>query len=114
MSIYNNIATDIKRFYKNVTITQGSQGYEISLDQRKLKTPGGNLFLVPTEGLALAVQNEWDSQEETIKKYNMHIVRFKGSNEYMLNFLFYFRHLYATYQLIIRRTGKRKQLSMVC
>ncbi|CAD5124207.1 DgyrCDS12506 [Dimorphilus gyrociliatus] len=61
----NYSTKDIKRFYKNVTVTQGSNGYEINLDQRKLKTPGGNLFIVPTEALALAVLNEWESQEDT-------------------------------------------------
>lgn len=52
-----------------------SGGYEINLDQRKLKTPMGNLFRVPSEALALGVAMEWDSQEATIKRHLMHLVR---------------------------------------
>ncbi|KAA0188965.1 ATP synthase mitochondrial F1 complex assembly [Fasciolopsis buskii] len=69
----------IKKFYKNVSIAQvsgsGPSGleYEIQLDQRKLRTPGGKPFLVPYETLALAVAQEWDSQKDTIKRHCMHL-----------------------------------------
>uniref|UniRef100_A0ABM5FC63 ATP synthase mitochondrial F1 complex assembly factor 2 n=1 Tax=Pogona vitticeps TaxID=103695 RepID=A0ABM5FC63_9SAUR len=62
-----------KRFYKNVTISQGEGGFEINLDHRKLKTPQAKLFTVPSETLALAVATEWDSQKDTIKSYTMHL-----------------------------------------
>lgn len=48
--------------------------YEINLDRRKLKTPGGKLFTVPNEALAIAVATEWDAQRETLKFYTMHLV----------------------------------------
>ncbi|TPP58410.1 ATP synthase mitochondrial F1 complex assembly factor [Fasciola gigantica] len=69
----------IKKFYKNVSIAQltgsGPSGvtYEVQLDQRKLRTPGGKPFLVPHEMLALAVAQEWDSQKDTIKRHSMHL-----------------------------------------
>lgn len=47
--------------------------YEINLDKRKLKTPGGKLFTVPNEALAVAVATEWDSQRATLKFYTMHL-----------------------------------------
>ncbi|XP_063171016.1 ATP synthase mitochondrial F1 complex assembly factor 2 [Candoia aspera] len=62
-----------KRFYQNVTISQGESGFEINLDHRKLKTPQAKLFTVPSETLALAVATEWDSQRDTIKFYTMHL-----------------------------------------
>ncbi|XP_067317607.1 ATP synthase mitochondrial F1 complex assembly factor 2 [Anolis sagrei] len=62
-----------KRFYQDVTISQGEGGFEISLDHRKLKTPQAKLFTVPSETLALAVATEWDSQRDTIKPYTMHL-----------------------------------------
>ncbi|XP_006901265.1 PREDICTED: ATP synthase mitochondrial F1 complex assembly factor 2-like [Elephantulus edwardii] len=62
-----------KRFYQNVTITQGEGGFEINLDHRKLKTPQAKLFTVPNEALATAVATEWDSQQDTIKFYTMHL-----------------------------------------
>lgn len=48
--------------------------YEINLDRRKLKTPGGKLFTVPNEALAVAVATEWDAQRDTLKFYTMHLV----------------------------------------
>ncbi|KAK2492701.1 hypothetical protein MC885_002873 [Smutsia gigantea] len=65
--------TERKRFYQNVSITQGEGGFEINLDHRKLKTPQAKLFTVPSEALATAVATEWDSQQDTIKFYTMHL-----------------------------------------
>lgn len=48
--------------------------FEITLDQRKLKTPKGNLFVVDNEPLALAVATEWNSQKNNIIRSNMHLV----------------------------------------
>lgn len=50
--------------------------FEINLDRRKLKTPGGKLFTVPSEALAIAVATEWDAQKDTLKFYTMHLVRY--------------------------------------
>ncbi|XP_062967046.1 ATP synthase mitochondrial F1 complex assembly factor 2 isoform X2 [Cynocephalus volans] len=65
--------TERKRFYQNVSITQSEGGFEINLDHRKLKTPQAKLFTVPSEALAIAVATEWDSQQDTIKFYTMHL-----------------------------------------
>eukprot|EP00070_Physeter_catodon_P048876 XP_028355770.1 ATP synthase mitochondrial F1 complex assembly factor 2 isoform X4 [Physeter catodon] len=62
-----------KRFYQNVSITQGEGGFEINLDHRKLRTPQAKLFTVPSEALAVAVATEWDCQQDTIKTYTMHL-----------------------------------------
>ncbi|XP_059852400.1 ATP synthase mitochondrial F1 complex assembly factor 2 isoform X2 [Lagenorhynchus albirostris] len=66
-------AAERKRFYQNVSITQGEAGFEINLDHRKLRTPQAKLFTVPSEALAVAVATEWDSQQDTIKTYTMHL-----------------------------------------
>ncbi|XP_019791372.1 ATP synthase mitochondrial F1 complex assembly factor 2 isoform X3 [Tursiops truncatus] len=66
-------AAERKRFYRNVSITQGEAGFEINLDHRKLRTPQAKLFTVPSEALAVAVATEWDSQQDTIKTYTMHL-----------------------------------------
>ncbi|XP_059388978.1 ATP synthase mitochondrial F1 complex assembly factor 2-like [Carassius carassius] len=71
---YSSATTERKKFYENVSISQGEGGlYEIILDQRKLKTPGGKLFTVPNEALAIAVATEWDIQKESLKFYTMHL-----------------------------------------
>lgn len=67
--------TYIKTFFtiSNVLIHVGGL-FEINLDRRKLKTPGGKLFTVPNEALAIAVATEWDAQKDTLKFYTMHLV----------------------------------------
>ncbi|XP_067286518.1 ATP synthase mitochondrial F1 complex assembly factor 2 [Pseudorasbora parva] len=71
---YASAITERKKFYENVSISQGEGGvFEINLDKRKLKTPGGKLFTVPNEALAIAVATEWDVQKDTLKFYTMHI-----------------------------------------
>ncbi|XP_017779376.1 PREDICTED: ATP synthase mitochondrial F1 complex assembly factor 2 [Nicrophorus vespilloides] len=62
-----------KRFYRKTGILHSGSNFEITLDQRKLKTPRGNLFLVDSEPLALAVAAEWDAQKENIVQTSMHL-----------------------------------------
>ncbi|XP_069784383.1 ATP synthase mitochondrial F1 complex assembly factor 2 isoform X1 [Narcine bancroftii] len=67
-------AAERKKFYQNVTISQGEGGvFEINLDRRKLKTPQGKLFTVPSEALAIAVATEWESQGEVLQLFTMHL-----------------------------------------
>nr|AEE62847.1 unknown [Dendroctonus ponderosae] len=55
------------------SILKSDGKFEITLDQRKLKTPKGSPFLVDTEPLALAVATEWNSQKGKIVQSKMHI-----------------------------------------
>lgn len=67
---------DRKRFYKRVSIVESSQStncYEILLDQRKLKTPLGNLITIENEFLALALAQEWHQQTKKIDLSSMHL-----------------------------------------
>jgi len=69
-------ASTRKRFYKNVSVVRniGPEGlWEVNLDARKLKTPGGKLFQVGSQKLALAIAAEWDAQKEKIDLTNMHL-----------------------------------------
>lgn len=58
------------------------------LDKTRLRTPGGNVFSVPHEGLALAVANEWESQKEHIERFTLPLVSF-GPNLLLLFHLDY-------------------------
>lgn len=60
-----------KRFYKNSSILFSDGKYEITLDQRKLKTPRGTLLTVESEPLALAIATEWNSQKDTVERSTM-------------------------------------------
>lgn len=68
-----------KRFYKRTGILQSNGKFEVTLDQRKLKTPKGNPFIVDSEPLALGVAAEWDAQKQNINQASMHLV--KSSNK---------------------------------
>lgn len=65
-----------KRFYKHTGVLSCDGQFEITLDQRKLKTPQGTVFRVKSEPLALAVALEWDSQKDRINQSNMHLVSY--------------------------------------
>ncbi|KAL6429687.1 hypothetical protein ACFW04_007539 [Cataglyphis niger] len=71
-SVVRNIAT-VKRFYKRTNILSCGDKFEITLDQRKLKTPQGRVFEVNSKPLALAVAAEWDAQKKTIDRGSMHL-----------------------------------------
>lgn len=85
-----------KRFYKKVGTVQSNKEFEVTLDNRKLKTPAGQIFRVSSEPLALAIANEWDAQDERILISSMHMVIFKSivilliNNK--LNFISFYLH----------------------
>lgn len=62
-----------KRFYKKAGIQEAEGGFQITVDNKRVKTPAGNPLIVPTKPLAMAVAVEWNSQKETIKPENMHL-----------------------------------------
>lgn len=68
------LVATIKRFYRRTNILESGDKFEITLDQRKLKTPKGRVMEASSKPLALAIALEWDSQKETINRSNMHLV----------------------------------------
>ena len=56
----------MKRFYKDVRYTQTGAGWIVALDERPLKTQGGQTQTVPSEPLAQMLAREWEAQGETI------------------------------------------------
>lgn len=63
-----------KRFYKKASlVNEGKANFEITLDSKKLKTPGGTPLTVVSEPLALAVAHEWNSQKEIVLLSQMHL-----------------------------------------
>lgn len=71
--LFPSVAAPVRRFYKRTSILQSNGKFEISLDNRKLKTPSGSTFFVESEPLAIAVSNEWMNQKENIERSNMHL-----------------------------------------
>ncbi|XP_018341606.1 PREDICTED: ATP synthase mitochondrial F1 complex assembly factor 2 [Trachymyrmex septentrionalis] len=70
--VVRNMAT-VKRFYRRTNILSSGDKFEVTLDQRKLKTPQGRIFEVNSKPLALAVAAEWDAQKGTIDRGSMHL-----------------------------------------
>lgn len=67
------LATQKKKFYKEVTLTQDNGSFEVCLDGRKLKTPAGSVVSVPSKPLALAIATEWRNQKDVIRLTDMHL-----------------------------------------
>ncbi|KAM3964864.1 ATP synthase mitochondrial F1 complex assembly factor 2 homolog l(2)k14505 [Aphomia sociella] len=69
---FQNYATR-KRFYRCTGIIQNENKWEVTLDQRRLKTPNGRVLMVNSEPLARAIAAEWDAQKDTIAQPTMHL-----------------------------------------
>lgn len=70
-----NIAVARKRFYRKSSILEAGSGFwEVTLDQKRVKTPAGQVLRVENETLALALSHEWDAQHELINMSSMHLV----------------------------------------
>jgi chaperone required for assembly of F1-ATPase len=61
----------VKRFYKEVAVTESADGYGVALDGKTIKTPGRTPILVPNRRLADAIAEEWWAQETEIRPHTM-------------------------------------------
>jgi chaperone required for assembly of F1-ATPase len=52
----------MKRFYKSVGVMPAGDGFGITLDGKRIKSPAKADFVVPSRALAEAVAAEWDAQ----------------------------------------------------
>lgn len=65
----------MKRFYKVTGVDAADGGFHVLLDGRPLKTPAACTLVLPLEGLAEAVAEEWEAQVEDIQPDIMPITR---------------------------------------
>jgi chaperone required for assembly of F1-ATPase len=56
----------MKRFWKDVSVSQEGEGWGVRLDGRPVKTPARAALAVPTQALAAAIADEWRDVGETI------------------------------------------------
>lgn len=61
----------MKRFYKQVAVVREQSGFGVQLDGRPVKTLARNELILPTQGLAQEIANEWDAQEQDIDPETM-------------------------------------------
>lgn len=60
-----------RRFYKTAAAVEAEGGFGVALDERRLRAPGGALFVAPTRALAEACAAEWEAQGEHIVPASM-------------------------------------------
>lgn len=65
----------MKRFYKEVQVAEGPDGWRVLLDGKPVKTPARHALALPTEPLAMAIAVEWQSQDEEINAVCMPLLR---------------------------------------
>ena len=64
-----------RRFYKDVGVAQADGAFQVRLDGRPVRTPGGKVLDLPTRAIAELVAEEWAAQGETIEFARMHAAR---------------------------------------
>lgn len=65
----------MKRFYETTGVDAADGGFRVLLDGRPLKTPAKRTLVIPIEGLAQAVAEEWKAQVDDIQPDIMPITR---------------------------------------
>jgi chaperone required for assembly of F1-ATPase len=68
-----------KRFWKTAHVRDTDGGWEVTLDDRPLRTPGKLPLIVSTEDLARAIAVEWDAQTGLIDPNSMPLTRAANS-----------------------------------
>ncbi len=64
-----------KRFWKDVAVVPEDGGFAVELDGRRVKTPAKVSLVLPTQGMAGAVADEWDAQTGVINPADMPFTR---------------------------------------
>ena len=64
-----------KRFWKEAAVVPAEAGFAVELDGRPIKTPAKRLLVLPTDGMAVAVADEWQAQEGVIKPATMPVTK---------------------------------------
>lgn len=70
------VTTYPRKFYKHASAFEADGGFALKLDERRLKTPKGEVFVAPTRALADAMVDEWNAQSEHIIPTRMPLTQF--------------------------------------
>ena len=68
-----------KRFYTSAGVSEGPDGFAVTLDGKPIRTPGKNALVAPTRELAEAMASEWDAQKNDINPMSMPLTRLANS-----------------------------------
>jgi chaperone required for assembly of F1-ATPase len=79
------MATTMKRFYKMVSTSETSCGFEIHLDGRAVNTPSKTVFKVPNQAIADVVVLEWATQGDKIAPDTMPVTQILMTGQDRIN-----------------------------
>lgn len=65
----------MKRVYRTVASESTPGGHAVTLDGKRMRTPGRRELLLPTAALAAAIAAEWDAQTDEIRPARMPLTR---------------------------------------
>jgi chaperone required for assembly of F1-ATPase len=65
----------VRRFYERASVSSGDGGHGVLLDGRPLRTPARRPLVTPTPGLAEAIAEEWQAQNDAIRPAAMPLTR---------------------------------------
>jgi chaperone required for assembly of F1-ATPase len=68
-----------RRFYSEVSVTDGEGGFGVLLDRRPVKTPARRTLAAPARALADALAAEWRAQSDHIEPAKMPLTRLANS-----------------------------------
>jgi chaperone required for assembly of F1-ATPase len=68
-----------RRFYTAAGVQETPGGFEVTLDDRPIRTPARHALAFPTRGLAEAAAAEWNAQGEYIEPLQMPLTRLANS-----------------------------------
>ena len=70
-----------KRFYKSATVAPSpdANGLFVLLDGKKIMSPAGKSFLLPTSALAEAIASEWNAQLDEVIPSSMPMMQIAGT-----------------------------------
>ncbi|CAG8549511.1 22609_t:CDS:2 [Cetraspora pellucida] len=73
ISSAKKVEKNFRRFWKEVSVLSNKDMYQIALDQRPLKTPGGSPLVIPRSHkyLAMLIAGEWESQKALLKQHSL-------------------------------------------
>lgn len=69
----------MKRFYKDVTVTEAADGFGVALDGKALRSPAKRPLVLPTRALAEALAAEWAEQGEALATEAMRLMTLVGT-----------------------------------
>jgi chaperone required for assembly of F1-ATPase len=68
-----------KRFYTTAGISEGPDGFAVTLDGKTVRTPGKHALAAPVRELAEAIAAEWNAQQDQIDPMSMPLTRLANS-----------------------------------